>query len=227
MNILLTYSLRYDSPLRILGWKRWNLPHSLHLPPLFTTFYHLYCHSTLFTPKLQVGIVDFLPNNSVLWKLYFGSVTKKCSPRHKHGELFRSFNSVWFMIRSSFRLSGSCFWRSFPAFWSSCSVFPEGAGASGLSRISLKFILNTFKVLNIRKSASIRVSSGAYASSLLRLRSALRFLERIWRTEAVTPQIRKSTADTRRETDILVPGIYRLSVRSHSIPHLPSPYPAR
>ena len=35
------------------------MPHSLHLPPLFTTFYHLYCHSTLFTPKLQVGIVDF------------------------------------------------------------------------------------------------------------------------------------------------------------------------
>ena len=33
--------VRYDSPLRICRRKWINMPHSLHSPPLFTTFYHL------------------------------------------------------------------------------------------------------------------------------------------------------------------------------------------
>ena len=68
--------------------------------------------------------------------------------------------------------------------------------------------------MNVFQSAAIIfLLSAALRSSLLRLLTFSLFFERILRTVATMPQIRKSAADTSRETGIFVFGIYSLSVR--------------
>ena len=79
--------MKHDSPLRVSGCKWFVLPLILHSLPLFTTFYHLYGYSKLFSKKKQVGIRVFFRkgvisfhNKKYLRKAFFppGSIVVLC-----------------------------------------------------------------------------------------------------------------------------------------------------
>ena len=70
-------------------------------------------------------------------------------------------------------------------------------------------------------------SSDAYRSSCLRLWIFSLFFESTRRTVEMMVKITKIPSETGSQTETFVPGIQNLSARSHSIPALPSPYPAR